>query len=1119
MPFLPAPAKKRSITVISTILCRKTAIRLLFALALSTMILVQSGICQDAEDSKVFISGFNAYQQKDYATAIKQMNDVLQKYPDTPLRDMTLFWLARAYFKSGNQQDAARYMAQFTKEYPDNPLKGTVEEELLVLAANYDKKTSTPSGSSQVVMAQNQVEAQKASAAAIEQKRVASIKAEEERAKAEQIRLAAEKAEKDRLAAVESARLVAEKAAEAKVAAAAEQKKQALIKAEEERVKAEQARLAAVKAEKERLAARKAEQERLAALKVKEEKIAAEKAAEAKLVAAAAEQKKQALIKAEEERVKAEQARLAAVKAEKERLAARKVEQERLAALKVKEEKIAAEKAAEAKLVAAAAEQKRQALIKAEAERVKAEQARLAAVKVEKERLAALKAEQERLAALKVKEEKIAAEKVAEAKLVAAAAEQKKQALIKAEAERVKAEQARLAAVKVEKERLAVRKAEQERLAALKVKEEKIAAEARLVAAAAEQKKQAFVKADAERVKAEQERLAAAKLKEEMIAAEHAAEAKLVEAAVEQKKQALLKAEEDRAKAEQTRLASLEKAKEEQLAQQRRSEEQARTEKSLMRDKAIAQYKSVIEKYPDTKSASLAAAKLKELGIVVAPTLVKSLPQQQLEQSDNTQVLKIEVAQFSSFDLNVLSAPTSYDVASRISLPFELTNRGNGADSFYLESGFPVEFNVTFSSNAAPEQAVNQTPSLAPGETFKGLVNLAIPANAIDGLRINYPIKAASRFMGETSLSREIRMTALAPLLRSVLKSDKTELLPGEKIVYRIALLNLGSSTAKNVTLRLDFPPQLEPLDHTSAGFKQEMKAALVLEGLEVKSGENREFTLTFQLKDDALAGQELLARAELINNQLKTHAAFVSNVASVKPLHNIRVGYGSDRLVVIPGETVTVPFVVTNTGNVRDNYKITSRIAGTLDAIIFQDLNRDGIRQATEPLISSVGPLEPKEEVRVGIEIKTSRSATDGADGNVGVIFVSDGNPERSASAAARLIYSRPVLQMVVTGHNARLKPGEIASFEMNVTNRGSNLARVVELQSSWPEQLELVAAEPINSASAGKNYVWKFNELGAGEKRTIKVSFRVKQGIGVGSNLQVKNIMTYEDQLGNRY
>ena len=202
--FFSAPAKKRLPTVISLKLCRNTLIRLFVVLVIISAVLNTPAYSQESEDSRIFIAGFNAFQQKDYVTTITKMNEVLQKYPDSPLRDMVLFWLSRAHFKNGNQLDAARYMSQFSKEYPDNPLKGTVDEELLALTARYEKGEQLPGGTLPVV-------AQK------EQERLAAVKAEEERQAAEKAALAkrtAEEAEQARLVAIqkEQERTAAEKA-------------------------------------------------------------------------------------------------------------------------------------------------------------------------------------------------------------------------------------------------------------------------------------------------------------------------------------------------------------------------------------------------------------------------------------------------------------------------------------------------------------------------------------------------------------------------------------------------------------------------------------------------------------------------------------------------------------------------------------------------------------------------------------------------------------------------------------------------------------------------------------------------------------------------------------------
>ncbi|MBK5274668.1 MAG: DUF11 domain-containing protein [Desulfuromonadales bacterium] len=790
--FFSVPAKKRLLTVISLKLCRNALIRSFVVLVIISSFLNTPVYSQESEDSQIFISGFNAYQQKDYPATITRMTEVLQKYPDSALRDMVLFWLSRAYFKSGNQQNAAKYMSQFFKEYPDNPLKGTVDEDLLALTARYDKGEKLVTGSLPVV------------------------------------------------------------------------------------------------AQKET-----AEHERLA-------------------------------------RQKEEQTRLAAVKAEEDRKVAEKVEQARLAALQK--------------------------------------------------------------------------------------------------------EQERIVAVKAEEARKAVEKAEQERLVAL-------------------QKEQA--------------------------------------------NKAAVVAEEQR------------------QAREREFAENKRTSKVVLREKAIAQYKSIIEKYPASKAAVAAAAKLKDLGVAVAlpqAAAVEQLP-------ENIKVLRYEVAQFAGLEFNLAATSQAYNVARRISIPFEITNRGNGNDSFHLDSGFPAEFAAGFAAASQPEKALNQTTILAPGESFKGVINLVIPPATIDGLRINYPVKAASRLLAEATQSREVSITAAAPLLRAVVKTDKKLLLPGEKAIYRVAVLNVGSTMAQDVSLRLNFPPQMEPVEYSALGFRQEMKSALILDGLQIKSGESKDFSVAFQLKDDSLAGQELLTRAELVNNQLKTAAVFVSNAAHVQQNHGVLVRAAAERQIVIPGQTVYIPFVVTNTGNLSEKFRIAASVTGAQETVIFLDTNRDGTRQANEPVITEVGPLAPKEEASIVMEIKTPRSAADGSLGSAQLIFSADGEPARSASGSTKIVYSRPVLQMAMTAREGQLKPGEVTSFDLRITNSGSSLARIVELQGTWPDQLELVAADPSSSSSVNGNILWKFKEVGAGEKRTIKVSFRVKSGTSVGTNIQVKNQLSYEDQLGNRY
>ena len=199
--------------MISSNLFRANLVRLLIALALCVSLFVPPGFCQDTEDSHIFIAGFNAYQQHDFTTAIAKMDEVLKKYPDTTLRDMALFWLARAHFKSGHSQAAARVMSQFSKEFPDSPLRGTVEEELLTLAARHDRGEKLPiteTPHKKDIVRDSQVDQERLAAEKAETARLAQLKLDQER-------IATEKAEKER--AAEAVRLAELKAGQERQAA------------------------------------------------------------------------------------------------------------------------------------------------------------------------------------------------------------------------------------------------------------------------------------------------------------------------------------------------------------------------------------------------------------------------------------------------------------------------------------------------------------------------------------------------------------------------------------------------------------------------------------------------------------------------------------------------------------------------------------------------------------------------------------------------------------------------------------------------------------------------------------------------------------------------------------
>jgi len=170
-----------------------------------------SGQSAEIDDSTVFVEAFNAYQQKDYLLTIEKCDQLIQVFPETPLRDVTLLLIARASLKSGDNLRAAESVTLFSNEFPESRLKASVEDDLKNLASRY-QKGEVPAADRLLQAAAKKVTSdriarERAAAEKLEMERIAKVKAEQER-------LAKIKLEEERL---ERERLLAEKLAKANI--------------------------------------------------------------------------------------------------------------------------------------------------------------------------------------------------------------------------------------------------------------------------------------------------------------------------------------------------------------------------------------------------------------------------------------------------------------------------------------------------------------------------------------------------------------------------------------------------------------------------------------------------------------------------------------------------------------------------------------------------------------------------------------------------------------------------------------------------------------------------------------------------------------------------------------
>lgn len=101
-------------------------------LLLVLMPLIRIGItpAQEMDDTALFYQAQSLMEKKQPEPAAVKFNDLLKKYPKSKIRDLTFFWLGRAYLKLGRISDATTVSRQLQQEFPDSPLIPRLKKEI-----------------------------------------------------------------------------------------------------------------------------------------------------------------------------------------------------------------------------------------------------------------------------------------------------------------------------------------------------------------------------------------------------------------------------------------------------------------------------------------------------------------------------------------------------------------------------------------------------------------------------------------------------------------------------------------------------------------------------------------------------------------------------------------------------------------------------------------------------------------------------------------------------------------------------------------------------------------------------------------------------------------------------
>lgn len=209
------------------------------------------------------------------------------------------------------------------------------------------------------------------------------------------------------------------------------------------------------------------------------------------------------------------------------------------------------------------------------------------------------------------------------------------------------------------------------------------------------------------------------------------------------------------------------------------------------------------------------------------------------------------------------------------------------------------------------------------------------------------------------------------------------------------------------------------------------------------------------------------------------------------------------------PGETVTTPFILTNTGNSVQRYPLTLS-ANDLNAQVTPDLNGNGLPD--DGAATSV-TLEP--DARVTLLV----SATPTTSGTHRVTLSSGCEGALNAVLTLNSRHVAPQVTKTVIG-NTTAEEGQTVQYRITVTNPERVAMPGVVIEDEMNTALEFVEVSPNENVSvttlpSGKTLLRWQTDLAAGETRTYTLTTRIRPG--VNDDTEISNTITASNDSGS--
>ncbi|MBI3809161.1 MAG: DUF11 domain-containing protein [Nitrospirae bacterium] len=216
-------------------------------------------------------------------------------------------------------------------------------------------------------------------------------------------------------------------------------------------------------------------------------------------------------------------------------------------------------------------------------------------------------------------------------------------------------------------------------------------------------------------------------------------------------------------------------------------------------------------------------------------------------------------------------------------------------------------------------------------------------------------------------------------------------------------------------------------------------------------------------------------------------------------------------RYVAISGDSVTVPFGVTNHGNAEDAFLLISTLPPSYQAVFFHDPDGSGRVKAGEPSVTETPRLGTGQRARFILRARLPIEMSDGAAQPFEIKVSSKSDPAVSHAAPTMLVASAPALRGTFALDRAKIKPGDAVSYTLALSNVGSADARSARVVVSYPGALRLMQVTPSASSVDPQVHTvtWDLARLAPNDRPAVRLDFRVSDDALADQDLSVRAVL----------